>query len=242
VGFLPHPRDWVLLDGDAWRAWGVLSLGAIGQLAVFVPFALALLIAVRGARPLVLTAGLLAGLALFLGLLVSLVTALFSGGGAAVVLLKGVLLTMAAVGTLLWAARDDLASRGRRLARHVLLIPAAAAAWSLACVPAVMAQASRLAQDAPFCVARHEPGPSPVRSLWDLRGFSLHTAPSGYKGTSRWYCHGLLVVDSPEGERLFNWSPRRMRFDPIDRPDLFTASLQNVCTPQGRFWRSLWMG
>lgn len=50
------------------------------QLAAVVPFALALLITARGARLPVLTAGLLAGLVLSLGLLVSLATALFPGG------------------------------------------------------------------------------------------------------------------------------------------------------------------
>ncbi len=28
VGFLPHPRDWVVLEDDAWRAWGLMSLVA----------------------------------------------------------------------------------------------------------------------------------------------------------------------------------------------------------------------
>lgn len=114
--------------------------------------------------------------------------------------------------------------------------------WSLACVPVTMAQASCLAHGAPFCMARHEPEPSPVRSLWDLRSFSLHTTLSGYKDTSRWYSHGLLAVDAPEGKQLFNWSPRRMRFDPVDDPDLFIAGLRDACTPQDHFWRSLWTG
>ncbi len=242
LGFLPHPRDWVALNGEEWRGWSTFSLVAMAQFAALLPFVLALLIAARGARLPVLAAELLAALAFVLGLLLSLAAALFAGGGSGIVLLKGVLLTMAVVGCLLWTAWDNLSRRDRRLARYALLIPAAVAVWSLICVPVVMAQASRVAQGAPFCMARHEPGPSPVRSLWDLRGFSLHTTLSGYKDTSRWYFHGLLLAETPEGERFFNWSPRRMRFDPIDRPDLFVAGLRDACTPRDHFWRLLWTG
>lgn len=235
LGLLPAPRHWLLLRtepiGDGWL-WAVL--GAV-QLSALAPFGLALIVTATGVRISSLLAHGLAWLILPVGLLLTVGAAAFSGAGDGIILLQGALLTMALIGVLLGARRGRSAPSGRTLAGSMVLIPAIAAVWSLATVPVVLASAHRVADGAPFCLAGHAHGPAPLGSLWDLRWFSFYTTGSGYKETSRWFFHGLLTIQTAEGEKIYNWSPRGMHFDPVDRPDLYLIDPRGACVPSRRW-------
>jgi hypothetical protein len=141
---------------------------------------------------------------------------------------------MAVGGTLFWIGREGLKPSA---------IPAIGAVWSLASVAVVLVSVHRLADGAPFCLAHHGYHSTVVESVWELRWFSFYTTETGYKDTSTDYFHGVLAVETPKGDKIYNWSPRGMRFDPIDRPHLFrNPSLMSPCSPSPRFWQSLRVG
>ncbi|TNB49558.1 hypothetical protein FF124_00935 [Martelella lutilitoris] len=153
-------------------------------------------------------------------------------------LTQGSLLSVAVASGVLCLAIREERSRIARLAISGMAVSAAAAIWSLLSVPAVVFQANQTAAGAPFCIAHHHSS-SAIGSLWNLRGFAFYTTASGYKSTSDWYFHGILVVDGDDGPRYFNWSPRHFRFDRIDHPERFIAPLKNLCTPSSAFWAEL---
>jgi hypothetical protein len=237
-GFVPGPAVWaegvlVLAEGrlSLWSAllWMVgVGYGLIGPL---LPFGLALNVLARGARvsP-ILTFGFTAAL-LLLGFLATLLAAAYAGPGAGFYLLSGLLVTSGVVGALLWTARDRLSPLSQDLASLGVLVSAVGAAWSLLVAPLVLVSAAVTANGNPFCLARHEEGPAPITSILDLRWFSFITTDTGYKHSSRWYFHGLLLVTGPDGSRSYNWSPRRLRFERVERPELLLVPPAGACSP-----------
>lgn len=154
-------------------------------------------------------------------------------------LTQGSVLSLAVASGILWLASGQINRGATRLALAGMALSAAVAVWSLLSVPAVVFQAHQTAAGSPFCITHHNSS-SVVNSLWDLRGFSFYTTASGYKSTSTWYFHGILIVDGDDGLGYFNWSPRHFQFDRIDHPERFIASLENLCTPSSAFWAELW--
>ncbi|TNJ38828.1 hypothetical protein [Phaeobacter sp. B1627] len=153
-------------------------------------------------------------------------------------LTHGGALSLAGASSVLCLAIGRIGSNGVRLALSGMALSAAAAAWSLLAVPSVVFQAKRISAGYPLCISHH--GPSlDVSSIWDLRGFDFYTTDSGYKSTSGWYFHGILIVDGNDGRQYFNWSPRRFRFDRVEHPERFIASLRNLCEPSSAFWSEL---
>lgn len=149
--------------------------------------------------------------------------------------LHGLALLLAVSASFLAGASSALGRAWVRFAYSGLVLAASAAVWSLLSVPAVMLQAGRVADGAPFCVAPHG-GAAQITTLWNLRGFSFYTSKSGYKSNSGWYFHGILIVGNGDMHRYYNWSPRRLRFDEIDRPDSLIASPIGRCEPSLRPW------
>ncbi|QAY78437.1 hypothetical protein [Sphingosinicella sp. BN140058] len=121
--------------------------------------------------------------------------------------------------------------RGPDSRRIRSLIPTTAAILSLAGAAWISIAAFHIAGGARHCLARSDDGPAPIDGLWDLRIFAFYTTGSGYKNTSRWYFHGLLVVGAPGGREVYNWSPRRLRFDRLQRPDIFIHNVRAACEP-----------
>ncbi|WP_170326843.1 hypothetical protein [Ruegeria arenilitoris] len=145
-------------------------------------------------------------------------------------LLHGFSLTMAlGFGFLIWSEQDGKVrpSRFAKLGMAVSVIPAL---WSLLTVPMILIQTRVIAGGSPYCIAEHAEN-SPIETLHQLRGFSFYTAETGYKSTSEWYFHGLLIVDDTAEERIYNWSPRRWRFDLVERPDALIKQVTNLCVP-----------
>jgi hypothetical protein len=110
---------------------------------------------------------------------------------------------------------------------------------SLAVAGAALMQAGWMADGAPASSARHEDRPERVGSIRDLRAFSFYTTRSGYKDSSRWYFHGLLIVCRPDGEEVYNWSPRRLRFMRFERPHLLAVDPSWACEPVAPVWWTL---
>jgi hypothetical protein len=110
---------------------------------------------------------------------------------------------------------------------------------------AILAVAAvRTAGNAPFCIARNEtPDGPPVTDWAGLRLSSLYTTryttKTGTPGTSMMAYHALLIVASPDGNTHFNWSPQRLRFDPITNGDFLPTPIKRACVPKTGFLSGL---
>jgi hypothetical protein len=71
--------------------------------------------------------------------------------------------------------------------------------------------------------------------LEGLRGTRLFTTFTGYKSTSRWYFHAVLIVDGEKGREYWNWSISRMRFERFYNPHRFVERPTHVCQPTPLF-------
>ena len=183
----------------------------------------------------------LAFLLLLAGLPVVALNALVSGPGAVIALAQGATLVLGPAAALVLFSRIR---RGRPVWRGTatdlwFALSVAAALWSVAAGVAAGWQAASRAAGQPYCLARHTSAAAPVTSLADLRGFVFYTTATGYKDSSNWYFHGLLIVDAPSGRQVYNWSPQRLRFDLLGHPDRFIAATLKACEPQARFLRTL---
>ncbi|MGB0695738.1 MAG: hypothetical protein ACPGOY_08815 [Rhodospirillaceae bacterium] len=114
------------------------------------------------------------------------------------------------------------------------LVPGALALWSLSSVPYVVVQANQIVAGRPYCLGAHT-GHYPVQSLAELRGFYFYTTVTGYKSSSRWFFHGILLVETEQGLEAYNWSPRAFRFYRISNPDRMLESPFQACTPKQDF-------
>jgi len=144
--------------------------------------------------------------------------------------LHGVTLTIAVASSFaIWSGRDRN-PRPSRIAKLGIAGTTITALWSLLSVPMILIQSYAVADGSPYCIAHHSPG-SPVEAIYELRGFSFYTVATGYKSTSEWHFHGLMIVDHPDKQRIYNWTPRRWRFDLVERPDVLIEPVRNVCVP-----------
>ena len=64
---------------------------------------------------------------------------------------------------------------------------------------------------------------------------AFFTTFTGYKCTSRWYFHAVLIVDGENGREYWNWSISRMRFERFYNPDRFVERPTYVCQPNPSF-------
>ncbi|WP_120633398.1 hypothetical protein [Ruegeria sp. EL01] len=122
------------------------------------------------------------------------------------------------------------ADKPPRLAGTGIVLSAIAAVWSLKAVPVTTVQAARIANGAPYCIAHHRLN-SAISSPLELRGFSFYSTRTYLNSNTNWHFHGLMVVQRVDEFEFYNWSPRRLRFDRIQNPDLYEAPVRNVCTP-----------
>lgn len=163
------------------------------------------------------------------GLFVTVASSAFSLGSDTE-LLHGVSLSIAVGSSFLIWSGDKGKPRPSRFAKLGILVTTVTALWSLSTVPMILTQARHIAAGSPFCIAHHAPN-SPIEALHELRGFSFYTVSTGYKSTSEWYFHGLMIADHPEEQRVYNWSPRRWRFNLVERPDTLIEPVRNACVP-----------
>jgi len=167
---------------------------------------------------------------LLVGLASSLVVAAFSGGN--VVLLHGAGMTLSVVGAVAVLVNW-------RFGLWVLASPALIGLWSLVAGASAYQQAQAMAWERPYCVSAHGPEHDRVQALSDLRGLTFYTTRSGYRIADSWYFHRVLLIEGDGDLDVFNWSPRAMRFDPVDQPHVFFDRLAASCMPRKDFLQNL---
>ncbi len=145
-------------------------------------------------------------------------------------LLHGVMLTISVASSFaIWSGQDGEPCPSQK-AKLGIASATIVALWSLLTVPMILVQARVITDGYPYCIAEHSEN-SPIEALHELRGFSFYTTATGYKSTSEWYFHGLMIVDYPDEQRIYNWSPRLWRFDLVERPDALIIPVREVCVP-----------
>ena len=173
---------------------------------------------------------------LIFGGLLTVVLAAFSGAGAVIVLIHGSSLTVAVAASVHLLARDATKGDVKSFAGVALIYPAVVALWSIAASIYALGHAHFLANGRNYCFAEH----AAMRQLQSpllLRGLSFYTTATGYKSTSRWYYHGLLIIDRDGDPQVYNWSPRRLHFDRIENPKGHIAGIEWACTPSEYVFR-----
>ena len=244
--FFPNLFQAIVQSVERGSVFGLIWNFAI-LLFVSAPFLPLVAVGVRALTPVripIWIAIVLAGLTFLLGWLFTLFSAALSGpGGALIDFAFHAVLTLAAVGSILLLSADLYRYHIGKLVIGVLAVAVVASLWSLVAAGAAYAQANRIAQDAPFCVAHHLGGSDTlVRSLSELRGFVFYSAASGPTGTLRPYFHGLLIVETPNGSVHFNWSPRRLQYELIKvlaSGQLIISGVRGSCLPRNKFWRDV---
>jgi hypothetical protein len=205
-----------------------------GVVVAFVPLACAVL-ARKGVR---MSSGMAIGLSILAalsGLVLSLL-AVIAVGGSPLLFLEGTMLTLAV------AASPHLLSRGDdgpTAAALVMIWPALHGLWSLMVVPCIAVSAIRTAADRPYCIAQHRDTRA-LRSWADLRGLSLYTTRTGYKSTSHWYLHAVMIVEDATEMPVFNWSFGGLRFERLAEPDWLLEPAGSECWPEPGFLSRLW--
>lgn len=233
LGLSQLPGDMSLAQLPGWGG----SAGRFGGVLAFVDLvpALPLLLALAGLAGKHIGWGVALGVTLVSAIPAAVLTlgaSYDSGGGGTIILLEGLALTLGVWG-MLWCLAGK-AALGRVLHGVAVL----AALWSLATPFMVMRSAGQLAGGAAICIARHEKD-RPITSWAELRGVSFHTDRSGYKDTSAWFLHGVMLVDRGQGIEAWNWSPRTMRFDRLERPGDLVVTPLGVCQPRPGFLQGL---
>jgi hypothetical protein len=109
-------------------------------------------------------------------------------------------------------------------------------AWSVLVAAMAVANAERIAEDTPYCIAdtSGEANYTEVRGLGSLRGAYFYTTATGFKHTSQFWLHGVLAT--PEiGSGFWNWSLSKMSFDPLRTPDRMVTPIGHPCKPRSHF-------
>ncbi|MEP5758804.1 MAG: hypothetical protein ABJ327_05710 [Litoreibacter sp.] len=150
---------------------------------------------------------------------------------------SGIALTIACGTSLLLISACGPATR--RIAGYIFLLPVLVGVWSLAAAPVTYFKAKHIAGDRPYCIGAHSHVEEELISLFALRGLNFYTTRSGYKFNSSWYFHGVLLVYQEDGLEVYNWSPRAMRFDKVEKPDLLLVRPTLSCQPRNDFLRNL---
>ena len=119
-----------------------------------------------------------------------------------------------------------------------LFVAVTISASSLLAIFATATSASRVSQGDPYCISHHDRA-EPVASWAELRGLYFFTVESGFKVRSSWYFHGVMIVKGTGGSRYYNWSPRNMRFDLLDREADLVVRVEGMCEPRDAFLVSL---
>jgi hypothetical protein len=169
------------------------------------------------------------------GTFVTVLLAALSGGGTEIVTLHGMAMTIACATSILLIS--PLGQSAKRIVLFAFGLPVLAGIWSLTAVPLLYSNAIDLAAGRAFCFGEHGSKSTGISSAFELRGFSFYTTRSGYKIGDTWYFHGLLLVEGGGETHVFNWSPRRMEFQPVMTPHRLFVSPFDACEPSKDFHR-----
>ncbi|KGM88048.1 hypothetical protein rosmuc_01742 [Roseovarius mucosus DSM 17069] len=230
LGFVPVPLSDPSLLTATWfeRSIAVLPL---------MPLAVLIVSVASSRRMPIVFAAVLALLFLSAGAVVTIAMMALSGGGTKMVAFHGTALTLACVASILLIS--TLGQKARAFVLAVYTFPVLVGVWSLAMVPLSYSNAIEVSSGRAFCIGEHSPIARELGSLIGLRGLSFYTTRSGYKIGDSWYFHGLLLVEDDGDTSVYNWSPRHMEFQAVERPQLLIASPFKACAPRGKFLQEL---
>lgn len=158
------------------------------------------------------------------------------GPGSSMNVLHTVLLTFVMIAGL------SLATNGRAVGIWsvafclALVLSTLAAFWTIGSAVAIAWQSGNLADGHPFCLATAS-GREPT-SLRQFRPFDFYNTRSGYKDRSDAHFNLVLFVDHDDGTRLYNWTFRNNRFEPIAAPERFLPGTFGTCVPAFDYWQS----
>lgn len=153
------------------------------------------------------------------------------------VILHGTALSLACATSILLIS--DLRQKARWFVFGIFMLPVLLGVWSLANISVAYSSARAISSESAFCIGKHSRKRNEISSKMGLRGLSFYTTRSGYKIGDTWYFHGLLLVENDGETRVFNWSPRRMSFEEVERPRLLIASPFGSCDPRRGFLQEL---
>lgn len=229
-GFVPISLSDPSLPKATWFEWliGILPL---------MPFAVLALSIFSPRRMPVVSAVILALVIFCVGAFATFVMAALSGGGIEMVILHGTALTLACATSVLLVSA--VRQRARSVAFAVYVFPVVVGVWSLAMVPVAYSSAIEASANRAYCIGEHSPIERELGSIFGLRGLSFYTTRSGYKIGDTWYFHGLLLVEGDSGLNVYNWSPRGMRFNVVERPGSLFADPLAACQPRNGFLEEL---
>lgn len=230
LGFLPVPITDPSLPKATWFEW-LIAISPLLPLAIFA------VTAIRHQTLPNVFARILAFVIFSIGAIATFFIAAFSGGGFEIVLLGGTALTLACVTSILLIS--TVGHRARSIALGVYGFSVLVGTWSLAMVPLAYSSAVEVSANRAFCIGEHSPIEKELGSIVGLRGLSFYTSRSGHKIGDTWYFHGLLLVEDDDVTRVYNWSPRNMEFQEVERPRLLIASPFKSCEPRQGFLREI---
>ena len=112
--------------------------------------------------------------------------------------------------------------------------------WSVRSAISAADQAHSIAAGRPYCIATPEAASSgrsygPICGVEELRGVRLYTWATGYKSTSHWYFHAVLVVGEAAPFEYWNWSIRRMKFERFIEGPRLVVTVKSACEPVESF-------
>ena len=230
LGFAPFPLMNPLSPKATWLEWFIAVLPLM-------PFAILALSTVSRRRIPVVFAAVFALVCLSVGAFATFVLMALSGGGSEMVILHGTSLTLACATSILLVSA--VGQRAVSVAFGVYVFPVLVGAWSLAMVPLAYSSAVEASANRAYCIGDHSPIERELSSVFGLRGLSFYTTRSGYKIGDTWYFHGLLLVEDDGEQKVFNWSPRGMRFNVVDTPGSLFADPFAACKPRHGFLEEL---
>lgn len=241
VGIAPSPLDIIQQTWEHGNLPVLLFLLVFVQLSTLTPLALGTIRIATSARFQPSIASLLSHTVVFFGMAATLLAAAISGVGSVLMLALGTSYTCAIASSLSLFAMSPHTRMRTLFSMCGLLIATAGSIWSIQTVPSIILQATSLAKTAPFCLGRHTSQHSPVTKFSDLRGFSFYSTGSGYKDSSRWFFHGILIVGTGNNRQYYGWSPRIQEFFKIERERSYIIPLRNSCKPTERFFDTLYV-
>ncbi len=169
--------------------------------------------------------------------------AIMSGPGALFILTLGAAVIFHFMATIIGLSGCRMNDKTRGFILACLSITAAAALWSFLTMPIVAVQAARTADGSPYCLVDHVEGAGEAHSsVLHLRGMNLFTTATGYKMSSRWYYHSIMLVQDGDTLRAFNWSHRRLRYDEIRNYHQKIIPIGEQCEPVPNFIRRIVIG
>lgn len=171
------------------------------------------------------------------GVFVTFISMALAVGGTEMTILHGTALTLACVTSILLVSA--VGQKAWSVVFGIFLFPVLVGVWSLAVVPLAYSSAVEISSNRPFCIGEHSPIDKELHAIMGLRGLSFYTTRSGYKIGDAWYFHGLLLIETEGETNVYNWSPRRMAFQTVERPRLLIASPFGACEPRKGFFERL---